>query len=220
MKVVIYARVSTDDKDQNPDRQLIRCRRYCEDHGHTIVKELVDYHTGDSSLSERPSGSQINNYSDHGLVFFSMDRLTREHPTKVMLLLNNLEDRGIKVMSATEPAFNLESDFSEVILYIMSWFNNWYLKELKKNVKSGLDRARARGKVLGRPKAKFNEYRAYELLINQNKPLREVAKELNSSPATLMRFKKVALENPLLFIKEPRVSQSPVIETNLEEVID
>lgn len=45
MIVDLYARVSTKDKDQNPENQLIRLREYCRIRGWEF-KEYVDYASG------------------------------------------------------------------------------------------------------------------------------------------------------------------------------
>lgn len=42
MRAALYARVSTDDKDQDPETQLFHCRQYCELHGHNITALFVD----------------------------------------------------------------------------------------------------------------------------------------------------------------------------------
>jgi DNA invertase Pin-like site-specific DNA recombinase len=46
MRIAIYARVSTDDKGQDPENQLRQLREWCDSTGHTIVNEYVDYETG------------------------------------------------------------------------------------------------------------------------------------------------------------------------------
>jgi len=42
MRVALYARVSTDDKDQNPQTQLLILHDYCHLYGHEIVEEYID----------------------------------------------------------------------------------------------------------------------------------------------------------------------------------
>ena len=176
----------------------MKCRQYCELHDHEIVAELVDYFTGDSSLFERPEGCKIKEMKVDGIVFNSMDRLTRQHPNKMMLLLQYLKDSGITPISATEPAFNLESDFAEVILYIMAYFNNYYLKELKKNVKSGLDRARKEGKTLGRPKNKVNLYAVAREASKEGASVSSVASALGVSRSSAYRSIVKAKEKGML----------------------
>lgn len=193
MKVVIYARVSTDDKDQNPERQLLKCRQYAELHNHTVVKEIIEYHTGDSNPFYRPKGQEIIKLDIDGVVVFSMDRLTREHPVKVITMINNLKDRGVKIISITEPAFNMESEFSDILLYIMGWFNNYFLVKLRRDTRAGIERARKEGKQIGRAKRKFNEYRAKALLA-EGYSYGEIAKELGVPKTTIYnRFKNPPL---------------------------
>ena len=42
MKVALYARVSTSDKDQNPETQLIPLRDFCSAQGWELFREYVD----------------------------------------------------------------------------------------------------------------------------------------------------------------------------------
>lgn len=151
MKVAIYCRVSTDDKDQNTERQKLKCEQYCELQGHEIIYLIEEYHKGDSSPFERPKFKNIDLKKIDGIIVFTIDRLTRQHPTKVMNLLNYFKSSGVLIVSVTEPIFNMESEFAEPMQYFMSWWNNYFLKKLSNDVKSGLDRARAQGKKLGRP---------------------------------------------------------------------
>jgi DNA invertase Pin-like site-specific DNA recombinase len=46
MRVAIYARVSTDDKGQDPENQLAQLRQWCATAGHPIVEEYVDLESG------------------------------------------------------------------------------------------------------------------------------------------------------------------------------
>jgi len=213
MRVAIYARVSTDDKDQDPERQFLKCRQYCELHGHVVVGEFKEYHTGDSGPLKRPESSKMFDLDIDGVVVFSMDRLTREHPVKVIQLINMMKDRGIKLVSITEPAFNMESEFSEIMLFLMGWFNNYFLIKLKRDTRAGIERARKEGKQIGRARVKFNHFRAYELLFVKKLSQRVVSKELGVSLATLNRFKKGIDKNPVLFIKGSVVSNTNVLGT-------
>ncbi len=43
MKVALYARVSTSDKDQDPETHLIPLRDYCAAQGWEMVGEYVDH---------------------------------------------------------------------------------------------------------------------------------------------------------------------------------
>jgi DNA invertase Pin-like site-specific DNA recombinase len=45
MRIAIYARVSTDDKGQDPENQLRQLRAWCAHAGHEIVHEYIDHET-------------------------------------------------------------------------------------------------------------------------------------------------------------------------------
>lgn len=191
MKVISYGRVSTDDKDQNPERQHIQNTRYAEMHNHEIVIEISEYITGDTNPFERPLVKEaLNKHKDiDAIIFPDVSRWSRQHPTKLMLTYQEAKDRGLKLVSVTEPAFNMDSEFGHVILYIVGTFNNYYLKELSKNTKAGMEKARKQGKQIGRPKAKYNRLRM-KYLLDQGISYSIIAAELNVSKATISRFKK------------------------------
>ena len=42
MKIAIYARVSTSDKEQNPDTQLLPLRDFCSAQGWEVYREYAD----------------------------------------------------------------------------------------------------------------------------------------------------------------------------------
>jgi DNA invertase Pin-like site-specific DNA recombinase len=46
MRVAIYARVSTDDKGQDPENQLHDLRAWCAAAGHAVSREYIDYESG------------------------------------------------------------------------------------------------------------------------------------------------------------------------------
>ena len=53
MRVAIYARVSTEDKGQDPENQLRDLRAWCADSGHDLVGEYVDRVSGRKGTGER-----------------------------------------------------------------------------------------------------------------------------------------------------------------------
>ena len=191
MNIAIYCRVSTDDKEQNTERQLPKCRQYCELHGHKVLYEIHEKHKGDSSPLSRPEFKRIDLKKVDGIVVFTIDRLTRQHPTKVMNMLNYFKSAGVLIISVTEPIFNMESEFAEPMQYFFGWWNNYFLKKLSQDVKSGLERTRANGTVLGRPKVPANVYQI-QRLKKEGKSLRKIAEELNLSLGKVQR----CIKNP------------------------
>jgi len=216
MKVAIYARVSTDDKDQNPQRQKLKAEQYADLHNHEVVEYAEDYITGDSNPFDREGFKKCLEKNPEGIIIYDISRFSREHPTKVLRRISELRDRGIKIISITEAAFNMEGEMSDLIQYILSWFNNYFLKKLKESVKSGMQRARLEGKQIGRTPKKYNKRRAYYLLFIEKVSQRKAAKELEVPLATLNRFKKVCEKEGGLFINGVKCSNTDVKGTNKE----
>jgi DNA invertase Pin-like site-specific DNA recombinase len=52
MRVAIYARVSTDDRGQDPENQLRELRDWVVNSGHLISREYVDNDSGRKGASE------------------------------------------------------------------------------------------------------------------------------------------------------------------------
>ena len=53
MRIAIYARVSTDDKGQDPENQLRQLRQWCASAGHELVHEYVDNESGRKGTKDR-----------------------------------------------------------------------------------------------------------------------------------------------------------------------
>jgi DNA invertase Pin-like site-specific DNA recombinase len=198
MKVAIYARVSTDDKEQNPERQKLACEKYAELHNHDVIAYFEDYISGDTNPFEREGFKNILLKKPQGILFFEISRFSREHPSKVMRRLQELKDKSIKSISITEQAFNMEGEMSDLIQYILTWFNNYYLSNLKKNIKSGLDRAVKNGKTLGRPKAKVNLYEVAREFGVAGASISSVSKKLGIPRTNIYRHYQECVQKGLL----------------------
>ena len=53
MRVAIYARVSADDKGQDPENQLRELRDWIVNSSHIISREYVDYESGRKGAEKR-----------------------------------------------------------------------------------------------------------------------------------------------------------------------
>lgn len=211
MKIAIYARVSTDDKEQNPETQLLKCRAYCEFHNHRIVGEYQDEGvSGDTLIWEREGGSEIKKLIDgnkiDGLMVFSVDRYSRESPIKVLQQLSHLKERGIKFISVTEPPFNMDSEFAEPLQYMLTWFSNWFLVQHKKKVNAGMDRAKKKGtksgKPIGRPRLRGWYRNKIIELRRGGKSIRTISKELNISRGVVHKTLQQVSEETNLRIRQ------------------
>src|SRR5438046_10589775 len=54
-RIAIYARVSKEDRGQEPENQLLQLRAWCGAAGHQVVGEYVEYVSGGKSADSRPN---------------------------------------------------------------------------------------------------------------------------------------------------------------------
>jgi len=165
MKAALYARVSTDNKGQTPDNQLEDLRRFAETQGWQIVAEFADYESG--SKANRPQfQAMLSAASRHEfdvLVFWALDRLTREGALKTLEVLNQLAHWGVDYRSYTESYIDSAGPFGEAIIALLATIAKQERLRLQERVKAGLARARREGRRLGRPAKVIDRYRVVEL---------------------------------------------------------
>jgi DNA invertase Pin-like site-specific DNA recombinase len=184
MKVAIYARVSTDDKGQDPLNQLLELRGFANRQGWTVVREYTDEATAKNG--ERTGFQQMwADVAKHRfdlLLFWSLDRLTREGTYKTLTYLRRLSDAGVKFKSYTEQYIDSLGIFGEAIIGVLAAVAEQERIRISERTKAGLARTRAQGIRLGRP-VKTVDMRKVRKLRATGLSLREIARRLRVSPA-------------------------------------
>ena len=94
-KVVIYARCSTDESKHDVEVQLKELRRYCAAYGWQY-DEFSEYGSGFKSdnqprLDEVLEKIRLKHYSP--LIVYSMDRFSRQSPSKINALLDKIVEQ-------------------------------------------------------------------------------------------------------------------------------
>jgi DNA invertase Pin-like site-specific DNA recombinase len=183
-RVAIYARVSTADKTkgQDPENQLRKLRQFCKTQGWKIAEEYVDRASG--AKSDRREFTRMFQDASRAqfdiVLFWSLDRFSREGIVKTLQQLNDLTHYGIKYRSLQEPFIDTLHPFGDLLAAFVAKIAELERGRICERVKAGLDRARSEGKRLGRPKAVFDRARVLEL-HQQGKSYAEIASELGLS---------------------------------------
>ncbi|MBC8378252.1 MAG: recombinase family protein [Planctomycetes bacterium] len=156
MRAVIYARVST--TDQKPENQIRELEAYAAKQGWEIVQTITDKVSGTKQAKDRAGLSKVLNMANQGkfdvLLFWSLDRLSREGTRETLCYLQTLTDRGVKWHSYTEEYLSSLGAFADVVISILSTLAKQERIRISERTKAGLERARKDGKTLGRPKGK------------------------------------------------------------------
>ncbi len=119
------------------------------------------------------------------LLFWSLDRLTREGTFATLRHLRRLSDHGVKFKSYTDQYVDSLGVFGEAIIGILAAVAQQERIRLSERTKAGLARVRAKGVSafrLGRPAAKMDIRKARNLRA-RGLSLRSIARKLGVSPA-------------------------------------
>jgi DNA invertase Pin-like site-specific DNA recombinase len=162
MKPALYLRVSTD--KQETDNQALQLRDFAPKQGWQIVEEYVDYETG--SKGDRPEFQRMFKDASRRkfdlVLFWALDRLSREGVYQTLQHLNRLESYGVGFRSFTEPYFDSCGVFKDAVIAIMATLAKQERIKRAERTRAGLARLRAAGKRLGRP-AKLNGQHTAEI---------------------------------------------------------
>ena len=156
MKVALYLRVSTTDKGQETDNQLLQLQEFCDRQGWQILATYVDHESGRKGKRERGDFSRM--FEDAAkrkfdvLVFWSLDRFSREGIRKTIAYLQQLSNLGCRFKSYTEPLLDTENELvAHIVVGVLAYLAQQEAVRISERTKAGLQRVRSQGKILGRP---------------------------------------------------------------------
>jgi len=159
MKTAIYLRVSTADGRQTTENQLRQLRAYCQRKHYTITKVYTDNESGTKGRRARAGLNQLFKDARRKwfelLVFWSVDRFTREGIYAAFNYFKTLDRYGVRFESYKEEFLNTQDDMlRDMLLAFMSYFAELEAKKISERTKAGLARAKAQGVRIGRPSKK------------------------------------------------------------------
>ena len=182
MKCIIYSRVST--TDQTTENQILQLREYAEKQGWEVIDVKTDICSGSKSADERVGLREVFELARRRkfdvLLFWSLDRLSREGTRKTLDYLSRLDNYKVKWHSYSEEYISSLGIFADAIISLMACLAKQERLRISDRTKAGLQRAISQGKVLGRPKRPDIDQQAVELR-QQGYSFSRIANELNIS---------------------------------------
>ena len=152
-RVALYARVSTD--AQTTENQLLQLRAVAERHGWTIVAEFVDH--GVSGAKGRQERQQFDallrgvaRREFDMIASWSVDRLGRSLQDLLSFLLE-LQSKRVDLY-LHQQALDTSTPMGKAMFQLCGVFAELERSMIQERVRAGLERARAKGKTLGRPR--------------------------------------------------------------------
>jgi DNA invertase Pin-like site-specific DNA recombinase len=189
MRVVLYSRVSTRDRGQDTQNQLLQLRQFAKRQGWKVVREYQDYASGrradrDAFLEMFASASRRE---FDCLLFWSLDRLSREGAFATLKYLTRLTELGIGYVSFREEFLNSTGIFRDAVVSILATLAKQEAIRQSERTIAGLEKARAQGRVGGRPHVNCNVQKLLKLR-SSGMSFAAIASKLRMKKSTVHRI--------------------------------
>jgi DNA invertase Pin-like site-specific DNA recombinase len=158
MKVALYARVSTADKNQNPDNQLRELKAYCERAGYEIAHIYIDKASAKDyrrrvaweSLKAAARRREFN-----AVIVWRLDRAFRS-VRECENTINDWYERGVKFLSVTQDVIDTTTSSGRFMLSVIAAVAELESGFISDRVKAGMARVKSEGRTFGRPRLKVS----------------------------------------------------------------
>jgi putative DNA-invertase from lambdoid prophage Rac len=188
IRVVIYARVST--QDQNCEMQVRELREYVQRRGWPISGEYLD--TGWSGAkAKRPELDRLMRDASlrrfDAVLVWKLDRFGRS-VRNCLDGIESLRSHGVRFLAVSQSIDTDESNpTSRLLLHILASVAEFEREMIRERVCAGVRNAKRNGKQLGRKRAVFNREKARQMHV-AGASVREIATALQVGKGTIQRF--------------------------------
>jgi DNA invertase Pin-like site-specific DNA recombinase len=192
MRVGVYARVSTSDKDQDPDTQLLPLREFCRVQVWDVAGEYVDHAPATDLRGRRHWRALLDRAGKRHvdvILVWKLDRAFRS-VLDAANTVDQLRRWGCGLRSYSEPWLDTSgtSPAANLMFTIMTGFAEFERSLIAERVRTGMARAKQQGKVLGRPRVLNGEWDAVAPLVQSGAlSQRAAARRLGVGLATIQR---------------------------------
>ena len=165
------------------------------------MEAIVDVASGGKGIDERPGLDKVFQLAHKKafdvLLFWSLDRLSREGSRKTIQYLTQLDDYGVAWHSFTEQYLSSMGVFSDCIISLLSALAKQEKIRIGERTKAGLTRARLNGKRLGRPRTAGERVTKAIVMREKGLSFAQIGRELGVSRVRAFQMIKEAGKNPI-----------------------
>lgn len=188
-KVAIYARVSTD--SQTTENQLRELREVAARNGWEIAQEYIDHGiSGAKGRDKRPAFDSLLKDAVRKrfdvIAVWSVDRLGRSLQD-LLAFLEEVHTKGVNLY-LHQQGVDTTTPGGKALFQMMGVFAEFERAIIRERVKSGLERAKAQGKRLGRPQAPPETVKRVQALRSAGMGILKIGKELGIGTSTVQRI--------------------------------
>jgi len=187
MNCGIYVRVSTG--KQETENQLGQLQSFARSQGWVVVAVYADQLTGKHSDREQFQRmfQDASKRRFEVLLFWSLDRLSREGALETLQHLNRLTSYGVQWRSLTEQYLDSTGMFRDAVISILAVVAKQERVRLSERTLAGLERARKEGKVLGRRPNAAVDAKRIKALREQGQSWGAISRETGLARATCQK---------------------------------
>ena len=161
MTVALYLRVSTKDKDQDPQNQLLQLQAFCDSKSWQVEQIYEDR---ESAAAGKQREAYRRLFRDAAkperkwdlLLFWSLDRFSREGGYETLHKLRELDQLGIRFLSLQEQYLDTLGPFREAIIAILGAVASLERERISERVRAGIAWGKLQGKTFGRRPLEVN----------------------------------------------------------------
>ena len=157
---------------------------------YAIDDEFVDVISGAASV--RPEFNRMMKDASKRkfemVLFFALDRLTREGTRKTIQYLQMLDDYGVAYKSYSEQYIDSSGIFKDVIIALLSTLAKQERVRISERVKAGLEKSRQQGRIGGRPTLDETKIQKIRKLKSNGMSIMGIAKELKISRGSVYQY--------------------------------
>ena len=151
-RVALYARVSTRDKEQDPELQLVPLREYLAARGWQATEYVDQAAAGD--LAHRTAWARLLADATQRKVdlvmVWKLDRAFRS-TLHALSTLRDLDHHGVGFASLTQPELDTTSPTGRLVFTILAAVAEMERELIRDRVREGMRQAAAKGARIGRP---------------------------------------------------------------------
>lgn len=189
-RVFAYCRVST--SDQTTDNQLVEIKGAGFDiEARRVITETI---SGSVATSKRPGFSRLIDKLETGdvLIVTKLDRLGR-NAMDVRATVEQLEAMGVRVHCLALGGVDLTSPAGKMTMQVINAVAEFERDLLIERTNAGILRAKAEGKIFGRP-SKLSEVQQSEVLnrLATGEAVAQIARAYGMTRQTIMRVRSKA----------------------------
>ena len=180
-----YVRVSTFEQETQNQVMEIEAAGFSVE-PHRIITETI---SGSRAIAQRPGFSRLLDKMEKGdvLIVTKLDRLGRD-AIDVSTTVARLEEEGIRVYCLALGGVDLTSSAGKLTMGVINAVAQFERDLLIERTQSGLARAKAEGKILGRPPAlSYEQQKTIRQRLAGGETVSAIARDMKTSRQTIMR---------------------------------